>query len=78
MQGGNPSSALRRIQLEHCKKLVAEELNHFIPKRLLFLTGMDRPHPFMENEFISFKLKRLQYKKWMAKRLSHRQQFDVF
>ena len=54
---GNPSSRLKRIQLEYCKKLLAEELSHFSPKRLLFLAGMDWIEPFIENELISFKLK---------------------
>lgn len=37
--GGNPSNSLCSLQFEECKKLLMDEVKHYCPKKILFLTG---------------------------------------
>jgi len=47
--GGNPSSSLCKIQFPGCCSLLEIELLNYLPKRLLFLTGIGWARPFLEN-----------------------------
>jgi hypothetical protein len=44
---GNPGSNLQRDQFNGCLKLLQCELQHYLPRRLLFLTGHDWAYPFL-------------------------------
>ena len=46
-KGGNPDSALRRIQKAGCIDLFKLELQNYRPSRLLFLTGDEWASPFL-------------------------------
>lgn len=45
---GNPKAALQRIQRLDCIELLRQELEHYRPKRLLLLTGLDWAEPFLD------------------------------
>ena len=46
--GGNPSSALIRLQHEICVELLRQEVDDYRPNRVLFLTGTDWAEPFLQ------------------------------
>ncbi len=46
--GGNPSSSLCSIQFDGCAALLKEELRSLVPRRILFMTGLDWAKPFLE------------------------------
>jgi len=47
--GGNPSTLLRSIQFNYCNALIREELRLLIPRRILFMTGLNWAKPFLKN-----------------------------
>lgn len=57
-KGGNPSSALMRLQLPFCFRLLEQEISQWSPKRLLFLTGLDWALPFLRTDHLSFEQQR--------------------
>jgi hypothetical protein len=46
--GGNPSNFLCEIQRPICNKMLAEEMEEWKPRRILFLTGLDWLEWFLE------------------------------
>lgn len=44
--GVNPSIRLRSVQQEFCNNILRTELNEFVPRRILFMTGLDWVQPF--------------------------------
>lgn len=46
-EGGNPGGALRQIQLSHCIALLQQEIDVYLPRRLLLLTGLGWAEPFL-------------------------------
>lgn len=46
--GGNPPAELCRVQFDGCLKLLRWELEHYKPRRILFLTGRDWADPFLD------------------------------
>jgi hypothetical protein len=45
--GGNPGSKLCTLQFKSCARLLAQELLHWKPQRILMLTGMDWAKDFL-------------------------------
>lgn len=48
-KGGNPGSTLRHIQLDACTSLLQQEVDAYLPHRLLFLTGLNWAEPFLSH-----------------------------
>lgn len=48
-EGGNPGGALRQVQLNECVSLLGQELDVYLPRRLLLLTGLDWAEPFLRD-----------------------------
>ncbi len=46
-KGGNPGSKLCNIQLQGCLELLKMEVTNYLPKRILFLTGIDWARDFI-------------------------------
>jgi len=47
-EGGNPKDPLCRFQLPGCIKMLKFELETYMPKRVLFITGMDWAEEFLD------------------------------
>jgi hypothetical protein len=45
------------FQFPFCRRLIEQEIEHFSPKRLLLLTGLDWALPFLNTEHLSFEQK---------------------
>lgn len=48
-KGGNPSSALMRLQFPGCLAMLKQELSIFRPDRVVFMTGVDWVRPFLDD-----------------------------
>lgn len=48
-EGGNPGGALRQVQLNGCISLLRQELDVYVPRRLLLLTGLNWAEPFLRD-----------------------------
>lgn len=46
-KGGNPGSKLCDIQLQGCLELLQMEVTNYLPRRILFLTGINWARPFI-------------------------------
>ncbi|WP_437928805.1 hypothetical protein WMF37_05865 [Sorangium sp. So ce291] len=46
---GNPPASLIRLQRNTCVDILADELEHWQPRRVLFLTGLAWAHPFLQH-----------------------------
>ncbi|AWC22663.1 hypothetical protein CO731_02127 [Aminobacter sp. MSH1] len=46
--GGNPGGKLAAVQLNGCRRLLALEVTTYRPRRLVFATGMDWAHAFLD------------------------------
>lgn len=60
-EGGNPSSSLIRLQQSLCVQLLCEEIRHFKPRRILFLTGHDWAQPFLAGMGVTYAQKHFGY-----------------
>jgi hypothetical protein len=47
-KGGNPSESFCKKQFSGCLSLLKYEFEHYLPKRLLFLTGLNWAEPFLK------------------------------
>jgi len=52
--GGNPGSALKTLQFPFCLQLIEKEISYWAPNRLLFLTGLDWAHPFLQSDGFAY------------------------
>lgn len=52
-RGWNPSSRMASVQRDACRELLAHEVEHFRPARIVFATGLDWAEPLLPPELFT-------------------------